>query len=423
MAKLKILEISNGLGVGGTARTIQTFCRYLEELGHDVHVVGVFTGGKRADELVDEGFPVRIFNGDIQAVKNFLRSEKFDAIHIHRRGAYEAHWLELLLNRPAPVIAETNIFGEYDSATVDLIDYHLMTSQMMLNERYLPELPWSRRKNFWPKYRVLYYPVDIVYFEKFRLSENEILQKKRELGINDGDLVIGKVGARAALEKWSYLVTDMFPLLLKEVPNVKFILQAAPEVVIEDLKRTPYADHFIFCPETIDEAEQAAYYQLLDIFVHTSKIGESFGHSLAEAMVWEKPVVVNSTPGVDNAQLELVEFGVTGYIASTPKSFAAAAAALLKNPGLSKRIGQAGREKVRRDFDSLKTTKNLVNILSVNQNYNYFPSQTHITSYREEYRRRLRQDFCKADLWEVLKYQTYPRVKSELKLLLRGSRY
>jgi glycosyltransferase involved in cell wall biosynthesis len=414
MSKTRVLEIINTLGVGGAQRTLESFCRYLSKDLFEVKIAAVEFGGKRAEELMTEGFLVDVFNGDVAAVKNYLQREKFDILHLHRSGRFEQHWLSILKERLVPFVVETNVFAEFDKTTNPFIDVHLCKSMMMLNERYLPNLSKSERGSFWPKYRVLYNPVDVGLFDRFKLSDQEIADKRRELRINEGEFVIGKVGARAAIEKWSWLVVDMLPLLLREIPNVKMIIQSAPAEVVENLKQKPYADRFIFCPETTDEREQAGYYQLLDVFVHTSKIGEAFGNTLNEAMVWRKPIVTSSTPWADNGQLEQVEHGKNGFLASTPRSFAAAVAYLLKNESQRQNLGRAGRSKIETKYSPVKTVANLENIFLQVGSFDFYPSRKLIEEYRQEYKQRLLLDFIKPTFLEKLKYVYLPQFKGSI---------
>jgi len=418
MSKIKVLEIINNLGVGGANRTLQTFCRYLNKERFDVSVATVFEGGKRAEELQQEGFGVHIFQGNLVSLKDYLARSKFDILHIHRRGAFEPHWLVILKDKPAGLVVETNVFAEFDSQTQEYIDIHLFKSMMMLNERYISNLSEEERVNFWPKYRVLYNPVDIDYFMKFKLPAAAVSKRKSELGIKNGEYVIGKVGARAAIEKWSDLVTDMLPYLIKEVPNVKLILQAAPIQIITKLKGSKFADKIIFCPETEDEAEQAAYYQILDVFVHSSKIGEAFGNTLNEAMVWQKPIVVNSTPWADNGQLEQVEHNKNGFIASSPRSFAAAVLQLLKNQTLAESFGDYGFRKVKREYLASQIVNNLEQLFLNNVNFDYFPSKNQILTYKDEYQDRCRQDYLPPTLSEKLFLYYIPVVRRCVKSLI-----
>jgi len=73
MSKTRVLEIINTLGVGGAQRTLESFCRYLSKDLFEVKIAAVEFGGKRAEELMTEGFLVDVFNGDVAAVKNYLQ--------------------------------------------------------------------------------------------------------------------------------------------------------------------------------------------------------------------------------------------------------------------------------------------------------------------------------------------------------------
>jgi hypothetical protein len=88
-------------------------------------------------------------------------------------------------------------------------------------------------------------------------------------------------------------------------------------------------------------------YQASDIMVHSSGIGESFGLSLAEGMYWGLPVVVDSTPGLDNAQIELVDHGSTGIVVDSASGFAEAVSQLAAEPERRRAMGEAGRSKAK----------------------------------------------------------------------------
>ncbi len=65
------------------------------------------------------------------------------------------------------------------------------------------------------------------------------------------------------------------------------------------------------------------------------------------------PVVTHPCPGLrDNAQLELVEHGVTGLVADTVEDYAQAVLHLLRHPETARRMGEAGRRKAAALFDA-----------------------------------------------------------------------
>lgn len=84
-----------------------------------------------------------------------------------------------------------------------------------------------------------------------------------------------------------------------------------------------------------------------DIFALSSR-WEGLPYTIIEAMMAGLPVVATRVGGVP----ELVEDRITGFLVPTrdPKALAAAIQRLLDDPELRKRMGQAGREKVLKEF-------------------------------------------------------------------------
>jgi hypothetical protein len=77
-------------------------------------------------------------------------------------------------------------------------------------------------------------------------------------------------------------------------------------------------------------------------------VGESFGYTLAEAMAWGLPVLVDSTPWADNAQIELVGHEAQGLIAGRPAAFSAALLRLAQGQALRQRLGRLARAEAAR---------------------------------------------------------------------------
>ena len=88
----------------------------------------------------------------------------------------------------------------------------------------------------------------------------------------------------------------------------------------------------------------------MDGFLHLSRIGESFGMVLCEAMLCGVPVVTLSTPLKDNSQLEVVGHGVGGLVALTPEAVPDAMAALIADAELRARVLAGGADWVRGRF-------------------------------------------------------------------------
>jgi len=84
------------------------------------------------------------------------------------------------------------------------------------------------------------------------------------------------------------------------------------------------------------------------------------GYKLIQYMGCYKPVVASPV----GANLRIVEHGVNGFLASTESEWKAALLELLHNPELRKRLGQAGRATVEREYGTGVNGPKLASILS-----------------------------------------------------------
>lgn len=85
---------------------------------------------------------------------------------------------------------------------------------------------------------------------------------------------------------------------------------------------------------------------------------EGFGLVVAEALWKKKPVIAGDVGGIP---LQVIE-GVTGYLVHSVEGTAYRIRQLLEDPELARRMGEAGREHIRRNFI---TTKNVRNYLAM----------------------------------------------------------
>lgn len=83
--------------------------------------------------------------------------------------------------------------------------------------------------------------------------------------------------------------------------------------------------------------------------------------ALMESMASELPVVASDLSGIP----ELVEHGETGLLVppADSEALASALARLTRSPGLRRRLGRAGREKVVREFDLRENARRLMDLL------------------------------------------------------------
>lgn len=106
----------------------------------------------------------------------------------------------------------------------------------------------------------------------------------------------------------------------------------------------------------VDQDHILGYYQTADIFVLPS-FAEGLPVVLMEAMAMEIPCITTAITGVP----ELIQNGEDGLLvaASDCAGLTAAISQLASDPGLRRRLGQAGRLKVLAEYDLYKNTRHL----------------------------------------------------------------
>ncbi|MEI8361140.1 MAG: glycosyltransferase family 4 protein [bacterium] len=417
--KLNILELHSSMSyAGGGQRNVFTFCKYLNRDIFNVYAGSYLVGGAHEAKFAEIGVDFVVGDGTAGKILAFIDAKQIDILHMHRSGHNVLIEDEIMLGakkiNPQIVIVEKNVFGKFDVKSTNLIACSFFQSMMHINERYLP----TSNLNFdFDRMKVLYNSVDASYLSKFTAKADQITAYKDSLGIQSGELVLGKISS-GHIAKWSDLVIDAMPYLIKLIPDVKFILVGVPKSRLKLINNSKYAKYFILVDKINTETEERLFYQSIDILAHSSKIGECNGNAINEAMYWKKPVVVNSTPGRDNGQLEQVVNEKNGLIANYPQTFARAIAYIFNNKDICNAMGEAGYKQVLTVNDPV----NIINqfekktieiftgldfkfentVLEYYNNVNYFPSKNDILNYKIEYGSRLSQNFDKLTNFEVL---------------------
>jgi hypothetical protein len=101
----------------------------------------------------------------------------------------------------------------------------------------------------------------------------------------------------------------------------------------------------------------------LDVVLHTSSIGESFGYGIAEPMNLGKPVISHSVPWADQAQIELVKQDECGFISSTPSAMAVVMLRLANSSQLRQRLGEAAQTHIRKLANAEASITRLATVL------------------------------------------------------------
>lgn len=419
MAQVNVLQVCNQLGMGGAEKTLQIFSKYLNSDVFRVYVSALSKGGEREKILRNMGFEVHVVGNHQRRLVDLMRAKQIHVLHVHRAGSEEPLSILAAKDAGVPVIVETKVFGLVDdSYSGKLVDRRLFVSKMCAI-RYQHWTGMSNRE-FHKTSSVLYNPIDPEEFETHMLLQRDVDKAKESLGIPVDAPVIGRIG-RPDPRKWSDFCIRMMPHLIRRIADVRYIVMGIPQAKKLEISRRGLTHHFIFRESSPDPAQVVQFYSLIDVLAHSSRTGESFGLSIAEAMAAGRPVVVNSTPMRDNAQVELVDNGKTGFVANSPRAYAEAVAYLLRNKEIAQRMGLAGRQKAAQDYHAPELALMLEKlylqllrskgvqvddaIMARYDDVQQVPSENDVGAFREEYQQRLTTCWGRPNYANILGYR------------------
>ena len=213
------------------------------------------------------------------------------------------------------------------------------------------------------KYVTIYNGVDT---EKFKPDKNENL--RNELMIDSDDRVITTIGQIKA-EKGIFDFVAAVKLIQDRNPNCKFLVagdgdenevaRLKSKIIEQSLQK--YV-HYLGFRDDIARILNATDVFVLASFRHV----EGLPRVVIEAMSCEKPVVGTDVHGINEA----IENGVTGLLVPPrePQKLARAIMIMLENENESRKMGIAGRKRVKKLF-SIK--KNVSKISKIYRNHNF----------------------------------------------------
>lgn len=339
---MKILTIVKDLNMGGTQRVAQNLTIGLKKAGADVAVLARLARGPRERYLAEAGVPVFGPVAAASATLESLLEWQPDIVHIHRLGHRDDHETMLMqaFRRSKAHIVETNVFGLRDTGPgAALVDVHCHLS-------HWAHLKWLKQKENRERIStILPNAVDVDAFGPIGAQERS--RVRGDLGVPSTRFLYGRIGQPHAA-KWSPDLFTVFERACGRGADVGLLLVGAPEGYRTAARELPVdvRDRIIFIEPLADDSALNRYYGALDAFLHMSRIGESFGMVLCEAMLCEIPIITLSTPFRDNSQLEVVVHGAGGLTAADLDGMCEAMQRLEADPLLRAEMGRCGRNSV-----------------------------------------------------------------------------
>lgn len=354
---LELAIICESFSLGGTAKAAVTHALYHDRARVRPRAIALSDDvGVRAAQLEQAGIGVQCAGHDPDRLARMLTD--VDVVHVHRPGMAEPIVPAACRAAGVRALVETNVFGWRDTSD-DAAQFsaHLFISQMCaMRHRARAGLELER---FHERHRTLYYPVDV---DGLRAQAPSREHARAALGLDPDRPTVVRVG-RDDDRKWGDILVQMIPHLLRLVPEAQVVLVGATPHRETQLRRLRVHERVRCLSPSNDPAALAAFYAAADVFASASSIGESFGLAIAEAMALGVPVVTSSTPWTDNAQVEVVDNGRTGWVANHPRAFAEAVADLLSHEPRRRAFAQAGAEKVASTWHPVTLTRELERLL------------------------------------------------------------
>ncbi len=316
---MKILTLVWSIGPGGTERAAVNYAIGYQKYGHQSRVLVLGEGHERYKDLVSAGVDTTLLTEALHnepIIINEIKSWAADIIHIHNFSPHLLLYINRLKTADTKVV-ETNVFSrpEYSKG------YSAVNLSLQLTSwgfwRYTRRM---RQAPHIPPSSVVPYIVDT---KKFTHPGQQAIAAFRQLhGIPVTAFVAGRIG-QAHPSKWSAELIGVINATIREDNNIYYLLTGLPPALKSTIQaQSDFFKSRVKCIDRIEgDGQLSLCYHSLDCFVHWSKIGESFGYVLTEAMLCGVPVVTMLTPFKDNGQFEVVGHQQGGICVTNTNEF------------------------------------------------------------------------------------------------------
>jgi hypothetical protein len=357
-SEVRVTVFQNSLALGGTEKAASAWAQLLSKRSciSNVQIVALSDGPRRAD-LQRSGIQVRIVGGSGGETGLLEALGSCDVVHAHAPGfAHQGDSLGAALRkagRKIPVV-QTNVFGKLENPLEEeWTDFRLFiswTSCVQAAKR-------SKRKlnqDFFRRQSVAVYPVEDPFETEIQASlRREANAFREDLGITSANVLFGRF-SRPEPNKWSPLLLRAFFDAHTRNNRIRLLLREPPAAIAQNLcengkavwggeSRPSEASPVIMLRATADPHSLRIGQMACDAVLHISSIGESFGYGIAEPMALGIPVITNSVPWHDQAQLELVRHEECGLVASSPRSLSRAILKLAQDEEFRVTSGERSR--------------------------------------------------------------------------------
>ncbi|NWJ94989.1 MAG: glycosyltransferase [Chloroflexi bacterium] len=296
---------------------------------------------------------------DVRNVRNLLKANEVDIVHIHTRrpeGARKATLSARLAGIQAVIRTEhvtpsvsIKPYSKYVIKPFDWLTNYVVTVSESNRQEQLNLLGRNPQK--------VYCSYGGIEIERFN-PIHDVSEAKRRLGLDPALPVAGTVG-RLSEEKGHTYIIRAAERVLKEYGPVNFVLVGNGPLetqLKEQIAQLGLEQYFHLVGF---QSNPIPYIEAMDITLMSS-LNEALGLSLLEFMAMGKPSVVTAIPSFK----EILRDGESGLIvpAQDSQAFAEGILKLLHDPVLAAGLAQAALKQVRLKFTIQRMTSDIMNL-------------------------------------------------------------
>jgi glycosyltransferase involved in cell wall biosynthesis len=353
--KIRVLHVITSLERGGAENHLLTLLGHANREAFAFETAVVSGEGELVALLRDAGTPVHLLDARgrvdplaLGRLVNLLRLGEYDIVHSHlfRADIYAGLAVARLgERRPYLVSTRHNDDRFFLNPFVGIVHYALSARQDLIIaiSDHIARFTVARGVRDPARVRRVYHGLDT---PDTRELDREAQRIRRELGLDADDFLVGNVG-RLAPQKGQRHLIEAMPFLLERVPRAHAVIAGGGD--LEDYLRDLARDVGVAeCVHVLGPRRDVpALMHALDVFAMPS-IWEGFGLVLLEAMAAAVPIVASRVATIPEVVLD----GETGLLvpAGDEVALAEALARLANDPLAAHQLGEAGRERLRRQF-------------------------------------------------------------------------
>ena len=329
--------------INGVSTSIQMLENALRKKGHKVYIVTV-NPEKMTYELESNGrilkipgIPTGIYDFrlttlyPIKAV-NIIKEWNLDVIHTHTDFGVGIFARVIGKQFDIPVVYTYHTMyedyvhyitkGYFDKPSKKIVEYLTKFScDKTIEELIVPTKKaydlFKQKYNYDKNVHIIPTGIEIDRFYRENLDQNQIKERRKELGIKDDEIAILYVGRIASEKSIDFLINNHAEILKKNKKVKLLIIGDGPDLEnYEKLAKKNKIDDKVIFTGKVPWTDVPLYYNLSDIFV-TASHTETQGLTVIEAMAASLPVVALNDESFRNTVID----GLTGYLFKNKKEY------------------------------------------------------------------------------------------------------